>query len=201
MSERHDRVAEVAAGARLRVESKLGEIWWAILSRGVLALSLAVCAFVWPQQTLGILIKLLGAYFLIDGVIGAIACYRGGDRGASLLQAIVSVAIGLVLLLWTDVSAKLFLVFVGVWLVLQGIGLFLSSRKIDSVEGERGLMGIIGGIMALIGIVFVFWTDTGVVAISWLIGIGALVIGCLLIYLATRVRRLQTRIDRIGERS
>ena len=88
------------------------------------------------------------------------------------MQAIVSVAIGLVLLLWTGVSAKLFLILVGIWLVLQGMGLFLSSRKIDPAEGERRLMAITGGIMASIGIVFVFWTDTGVVAISWLIGMG-----------------------------
>ena len=183
---------------KLRVDAKLGDIWWTILSRGVLALGLALCAFVWPEQTLGILIKLLGAYFLIDGVIGAIGAFRSGDRGAQLMQAVVSVAIGLILLLWTDVSAKLFLIFVGIWLVLQGIGLFLSSRKIDPVEGERGLMGIVGGIMALIGLVFVFWTDTGVVAISWLIGIGAFVIGGLLIFLATRVRRLRTRVAGIG---
>ena len=122
-------------------------------------------------------------------------------EGHNLMQAVVSVAIGLVLLLWTDVSAKLFLIFVGIWLVLQGIGLFLSSRKIDPVEDERGLMGIIGGIMALIGLVFVFWTDTGVVAISWLIGIGAFVIGGLLIFLATRVRRLRTRVAGMGGRA
>jgi uncharacterized membrane protein HdeD (DUF308 family) len=201
MSERSERAAQVAAGVRLRVDTKLGDIWWTILSRGVLALALAVCAFVWPQQTLGILIKLLGAYFLIDGVIGAIGAFRSDDRGAQLMQAIVSLAIGLVLLLWTDVSAKLFLIFVGIWLVLQGIGIFLSSRKIDPAEGERGLMGIVGGIMALVGIVFVFWTDTGVVAISWLIGIGALVIGGLLIFLATRVRRLRTRVAGAGGRA
>ncbi len=198
MSARSERAAEIAAGLKVRADAKLGDIWWTILSRGVLALGLAICAFVWPEQTLGILIKLLGAYFLIDGVIGAIGAFRSGDRGAALMQAVVSVAIGLVLLLWTDVSAKLFLIFVGIWLVLQGIGLFLSSRKIDPVEGERGLMGIVGGIMALIGLVFIFWTDTGVVAISWLIGLGALVVGGLLIFLATRVRRLRTRVSGIG---
>ena len=117
------------------------------------------------------------------------------------MQAVVSVAIGLVLLLWTDVSAKLFLIFVGIWLVLQGIGLFLSSRKIDRAEGERGLMGAVGIVMTLIGLVFVFWTDTGVVAISWLIGIGAFVIGCLLVFLAIRIKQLRTRLDRLGART
>jgi uncharacterized membrane protein HdeD (DUF308 family) len=201
MPDRNNRAAVLAAGVKLRVEAKLDEIWWFILSRGVLALGLAVCAFVWPQQTLGILIKLLGAYLVIDGMISAIGSYRTGDTRGQFLPAIVSLAVGLVLLLWTGISAKVFLIFVGLWLVLQGIGLFLSSRRIDPVEGERGLMAAIGGIMALMGLVFVFWTDTAVVAVSWLIGIGALVIGCLLVYLAARIKQLCTRLDRIGARA
>ena len=107
MSEREERAAKVAAAAKQRVDVKLGEIWWAILVRGVLALGLAICAFVWPEKTLGILIKLLGAYFLIDGVIGAVGAYRSEDKTSQLMPAIVSLAIGLVLLLWTGISAKI----------------------------------------------------------------------------------------------
>lgn len=199
MSERHERVTEAAAAAKHRVDAKLGEIWWAILIRGLLALALAVCAFVWPEKTLGIFVKLLGAYFLIDGVIGAIGAYRSGDKASPLMQAIVSLALGLVLLLWTGISGKVFLILVGIWLVLQGIGLLLAAFRMDSADEERGLAMVIGGVMAAIGLVFIFWTDTGVVAISWLIGIGASVIGALLVYLATRVRRIRARIDSIGD--
>ena len=201
MSKRRERAAEAAVAAKQRVDAKLGDIWWAILLRGLLALGLAVCAFVWPEKTLGIFVKLLGAYFLIDGVIGAIGAYRSGDRASPLMQAIVSVAIGLVLLLWTGISAKFFLVLVGIWLALQGIGLFLAAFRMAPEERVRGLTMAIGAVMVLVGAVFVFWTDTGVVAISWLIGLGALVIGSLLIYLATRVKRLQAKIDSIGGRS
>jgi uncharacterized membrane protein HdeD (DUF308 family) len=201
MSERRERTAEPAVTAKQRVDAKLGGIWWAILLRGVLALGLAVCAFVWPEKTLGLFVKLLGAYFLIDGVIGAIGAYRSGDRASPLMQAIVSLAIGLALLLWTGISAKFFLVLVGIWLALQGISLFLAAFRMAPAEGERGLTMVIGAVMVLVGAVFVFWTDTGVVAISWLIGLGALVIGGLLIYLATRVKRLQAKVDSIGDRS
>lgn len=198
MSSREERAAQVAAGVKQRIDSKLGDTWWAIMLRGLFALVLAVCAVFWPQKTMGILIKLLGAYFLVDGLAGGIGAYRSGDKGSSLMQVIVSLTIGLVLLLWTGVSAKLFLIMVGVWLLIQGVGMFLSSRKLDPSDAERGLMGLIGGVMALIGIVFVFWTDTGVVAVSWLLALGALVIGTLLIYLATRLKRLETRIRSIG---
>jgi uncharacterized membrane protein HdeD (DUF308 family) len=177
MSERRERAVDAAVAARQRVDAKLGDIWWAILLRGLLAIGLAVCAFAWPERTLGIFVKLLGAYFLIDGVIGAIGAYRSGDRASPLMQTIVSLAIGIVLLLWTGISAKLFLILVGLWLALQGISLFLAAYRTAPAEGERGLTMAIGAVLVLIGAVFVFWTDTGVVAISWLIGIGALVIG------------------------
>jgi uncharacterized membrane protein HdeD (DUF308 family) len=201
MSERSERAAQVATAAKHRVEAKLGEIWWAIMLRGLLALGLAVCAFVWPDKTLGIFVKILGAYFLIDGVIGAVSAYRSGDKASPLMQAIVSLGLGLVLLLWTDVSGKLFLILVGVWLLLQGVSLFLTAFRMDSADEQRALTMVIGAVMALIGAVFVFWTDTGVVAISWLIGLGATVIGGLLIYLATRVKRVRSRIEGIGERN
>jgi len=201
MAKKHERVAEAAAVAKQRVDAKLGEIWWAILLRGLLALALAVCAFVWPEKTLGIFVKLLGAYFLIDGVIGAISAYRSADKASPLMQAIVSLALGLLLLFWTGISGKLFLVLVGIWLVLQGIGLLLAAFRMDSADEQRGLAMAIGGVMAVIGVVFIVWTDTGVVAISWLIGIGAAVIGALLIYLAARVKRLKARIESIGDRA
>ncbi len=198
MTDKRERTAHAAVAAKQRVDAKLGDIWWAILLRGLLALGLAFCAFVWPEQTLGLLVKLLGGYFLIDGIIGAISASRSGDKTTPLVQAIVSLAIGLILLLWTGISGKLFLILVGIWLVLQGLGLLWAAFRMDSADEQRGLAMVIGGVMALIGAVFVFWTDTGVVAISWLIGIGTAVIGGLLIYLATRVRNLRGRIISIG---
>ncbi|MDA9858449.1 DUF308 domain-containing protein [Rubripirellula sp.] len=201
MSDKQQRAAERGAAAKQRVNSKLGEIWWAILLRGLLALALALCAFVWPEKTVGMMVKLLGGYLLIDGVIGAIGAYRSGEKSSHLFQAIASLAIGLILLLWSGVSAKLFLVLVGVWLALQGAGLFWAAFKTNDEDGARGLTLSIGGVMTVIGLTFVFWPKTGVVTISWLIGIGALLIGGLLVFLATRVKRLQTRVGEIGNHS
>jgi len=201
MSERQGHVAEVAAAAKQRVDAKLGHIWWAVLLRGLLAVALGVCAFAWPEKTIAVFVKLLGAYFLIDGAIGAASAYRSGDKASPLLQTIVSLAIGLVLLLWTGVSAKVFLILVGVWLALQGLSLLLAAFRLDSVDEQRGLTMAIGGVIALIGAVFIFWPDTGAVAVSWLIGVGALVIGGLLIYLATRVRRLRSHVETLGRQS
>ncbi len=198
MSKQQEHRAEIATAAKLRVDATLGHIWWAILMRGLLSLGLALCAFVWPEKTLSLLVQLLGAYFLIDGVIGAIHAFRSKEKASPLLQTIVSVTIGLVLLLWADVSAKIFLILVGVWLALQGIGLFLAAIRMDKENITRGMTMAIGGVMALIGVVFVFWEDTGVVVISWLVGFGALIVGCLLVFLASRVRQFRSSISELG---
>jgi uncharacterized membrane protein HdeD (DUF308 family) len=56
-------------------------------------------------------------------------------------------------------------------------------------------MGVASGaVLAIIGMILIVWPSTGVVAISWLIAIVALVIGCVLIFVATRLRRITDRI-------
>lgn len=193
-----EKLRHAAAGVQQRVDSKLGDLWWAFMLRGLLALALAACALFWPQKTTGLMIKLLGAYFIIDGLAGAVGAYRAESKGSHLMQVVVSLAVGLVLLCWTGVSAKLFLIVVGIWALLQGAGMVLSSRQLGPEEEQRGLMGAIGGVMAVIGLVLIFWPNTGVVAISWLIALCSLVVGGLLVYLATRLKRVRKRIDNLG---
>ena len=179
---------------REAVAHRVAAIWWAILLRGVLAVALGACALIWPQKTIDILVKVLGVYFLFDGVTGAVSAYRSQARGMQYIPPVMSLALGLVLLLWTDVSAKIFLILTGVWLVVQGIGVFLTGRQIKTETGEGTLAMAVSAIMVLVGCVFIFWTDTGMVAVSWLLGIGAGLIGVALIYLATRLKRLRQRL-------
>lgn len=198
MPSEHERARHIAAGVKHGVSNKLRHIWWTFLMRGLLALILAACALFWPQKTMGIMIKLLGGYFIIDGLAGAVAAFRTGGKSSFPVQAIVSLAAGLALLFWTGISAKLFLIVVGVWALLQGVGIFMSSRDLDPGDEDRRMMGIIGMLVAVVGLVFVFWPKTGLVAISWLIAAGAAVVGGLLVYLATRLKRVRTRVEEIG---
>ncbi|QDT65986.1 HdeD family acid-resistance protein [Calycomorphotria hydatis] len=198
MTEQNKPLANAASAAKSRVEAKLGHVWWAIMLRGVLAVILAGCAFIWPEKTLGILMKLLGAYFVLDGVIAAIAAYRGDEKVSTIAQAIIGFAMGLILLFWAGISVKVFLVLVGIWLLLQGFSLLLAAYRTDPADETRGLTIGIGAVMAVIGCVFIFWTHTGVVIVSWLIGFCSLIIGAMLIFLATCVRNLHQKIQHIG---
>jgi uncharacterized membrane protein HdeD (DUF308 family) len=190
---------ELAGNIQRGVSNRLRDIWWAIMLRGILALALAACALFWPEKTMNILVKLLGVYFLIDGLWGAFTAWRSGDATATPLQAVVSLVLGLTLIFWSGISMRVFMIIAGIWALLQGVGVVMSSRKLEADDADRALMAVVGVVIALVGVAFIVWPKTGIVTVSWLIGLGAGVVGLLLVYLATRLKRVRNRIDSMGK--
>jgi uncharacterized membrane protein HdeD (DUF308 family) len=86
------------------------------------ALSLFLVAFV------------AGVYFVMHGVaeIGAAASSPGSGRGLRTILGIFSIAAGLILVIWPQISLVLLLTIMGAWLLFYGVvlgGLALSLRK------------------------------------------------------------------------
>ena len=70
MTTERERVRAARIQIRTRVSDRLGDVWWFLLARGLLALALSVAAFFWPQATLVLLIRLIALFALVDGVMG-----------------------------------------------------------------------------------------------------------------------------------
>jgi uncharacterized membrane protein HdeD (DUF308 family) len=119
MPEERQKLQQVVTAAKYRVSDKLGDIGWWFMIRGVLALGLAVVALFWPEKTMGILVNLLGAYLLFDGVVGAIGAVRSGAKGVYPVFEIISIVVGAILIFWAGISMRLVLTLVGVWALLQ----------------------------------------------------------------------------------
>jgi uncharacterized membrane protein HdeD (DUF308 family) len=166
----------------------LGDVWWFLLIRGLLAVAVGVAALFWPKATLVLLIRLIGLYVLFDGIVSLFSVYRTRELGSNLTSGLISVVIGVILLFWPDVTGRLLLVIVGIWALIQGVVLFLAGRQTEANDPERSLKMTIGVGTAIVGLILFIWPGTGAVAISWAIGIAALLIGALLIYLALRLR-------------
>jgi uncharacterized membrane protein HdeD (DUF308 family) len=199
MPDEREKLQQVVTAAKQRVSNKLDDIWWWFMIRGIMALCLAVVALFWPDKTIGILVNLLGAYLLFDGVVGAIGAVRSGGKSGFPVFAMVSIVVGAILIFWTGISVRLFLTLMGLWALLQGSGMFLSNRSSDSDAESRRLFGTVGAVLAVIGLILIVWPSTGVVAISWLIAVVALVIGCVLIFVATRLRRITDRLSTVRD--
>jgi len=197
MSE-NNRLQATAAELKNRVGEKMGNVWWAFMLRGLLALGLGVSALIWSNLTLDLLVRLIGIYALLDGVAGFISGIRGQDLHSYLLPALVSLAVGAVLLFWPGLTVKWLLITLGVWSLLHGVDLLLAGRSAEENDPSRGLLMTIGIVLAVIGLVLIVWPGAGAVTISWLVAALAFVVGAMLVFLALRFRRVKLRVDKLG---
>jgi uncharacterized membrane protein HdeD (DUF308 family) len=198
MNERNEPLGSLAAGIQSRVSGKLGDIWWAFMLRGVFAGVLGICALIWPTLTFTILTRMVGLYCLADGLPGLVGSLRASDRGTYLLQAVVSLVVGGFLLFWPSTSARTLLMVFGGWALFTGVSHILAARRANVEETDRGLTTTMGGAVAVFGLVLLIWPGTGVVAISWIIALAALLFAALLIFLALRLKRLKKRVDKLA---
>ena len=201
MEPKPDRTEAFAAVLHSRVSAKLGDIWWAFLLRGVFALALGVSALLWPRLTLGLLVRLIGVYALLDGVAGLSASFRDRELQLYLPPALVSMAVGVILLLWPGITIKGLLVLLGVFVLVQGAHLFLAGYRAGYADPNRRLLIMTGSVAAAVGLILIVWPEMGVVTISWLVAALALVIGAALTFLALRLRRVKLRVDSLAEPS
>lgn len=196
-----EKLQAAASGAQTRVTAKLGDVWWSLLIRGLLAVGLGIVAIFWPKATLEFLVRLVGLYVLFDGIVSLLGAFRARELSAYLIPGLISVVIGGILLFWPGITGRLLLTIVGIWALFQGLTLFWTGHQADADEPERSLATTIGGIAAIAGVILIIWPGTGSVAISWVIGIAALLVGGLLIFLASRVRQARQRVVDLGHRT
>ncbi len=200
MTTDRERLRAAGIQVRARVSDKLGDVWWFLLARGLLALALSVAALFWPKATLVLLIRLIALFALADGIMGLLGWFRTRDLGSHLAPALISIAVGLVLLLWPDLTGSLLLMIVGLWAFLQGAMLILAGMQTDPSDPDRGPAMAIGAVATIVGLVLVIWPGTGAITIAWTIGFAALVIGSSLVYLALRLRRIDKRVESLRPR-
>lgn len=174
------------------------DLWWSYLLRGLFALGLGAFAVFWPTESLSILVLAVGIFCAVYGITSLISAMHAQDRRAYLAQALISLGIGIVLVFWPEGSLRILLKLFGVWILFTGIGQFMLARAIPPGYPDRGPVLAIGLVAVTVGTVLILWPASGIVTISWMIGLSALLIGGLLSYLALRFRQLAKRMEDSG---
>jgi uncharacterized membrane protein HdeD (DUF308 family) len=87
---------------------------------GLLALVAGGLAIARPEGTIRALATVVGLYLVITGVAAALLWLSVKRRGASLPVALMAVVAGIVLLVWPGISAGVFAVVTGLFLLLAG---------------------------------------------------------------------------------
>jgi uncharacterized membrane protein HdeD (DUF308 family) len=170
-----------------QTESKL---WLPLVLRGLVALVFSIVALSSVRVPIGRLSVLFATYALADGFLGLYAGrgFRTHKRRRLLgVDGIASVIAAVIVLAFPVASALQ--IAGGIRAVIGGAcdATWSLSRRASDYQMMTGLGGISG---VALGIVLLGWPGPAIVALPWLLGLGAFVSGSLLVGGAiTQVRR------------
>ncbi len=176
--------------------------WWAILIRGIAAVVFGILAILWPGVTFVVLTLLFGAYALVDGIfaITAVIRKRGPETpiGWLLFEGIFGILAGIVAFFFTGIAALALLYVASAWAIITGVLEVMQAIELRRVIANEWLL-ILGGIVSVIfGLLLLLFPGAGMLAVSILIGIYAIVFGVLLIGLSLRLRSRWEQDDDLG---
>jgi uncharacterized membrane protein HdeD (DUF308 family) len=194
IGESDERLRAAAVRARGGLSDRMGGISRALTVKAVLLAVLGVCVIVWPTTAFNILLLAVALMLIVDGIAGFVSVFRANERGAFLGQSILSLVLGAILLLWPGATARTLMLVLGAWALLHGVMLLWSLREISTEAAYRDLRRTVGIVLAIVGVILLLWPGAGIVTLSWVIGIGALVIAGVLAWLASRMRQLKSRV-------
>jgi uncharacterized membrane protein HdeD (DUF308 family) len=162
-----------------------------IVVRAVLALAFGLVALFWPDLTVLALAIAFGIYAILEGVASVIDAVRNRDRSRwwlGLLGGLASVVAGVLALIWPSITALILAVVVGIWAVVAGAAQIATAFRLRMVGGRIWLLALAGVLSVMAGIVILVWPSAGVIGLTVLLGVFALVYGAALGALAVALR-------------
>lgn len=175
--------------------------WWLLALRGALAIIFGILTLVEPIAALTAIVFVFGVWAFIDGINALAVSITGWRSWQLLLGGLVGIAVGLFTFFRPGITAVGLYAAVAAWAIARGIleiAVAIELRK--EIEGELWL--VLAGIASIVfGVLMILLPVAGVLAIAWLIGVYALLFGCLMVALSLRVRRIlheHPRVPTIG---
>jgi uncharacterized membrane protein HdeD (DUF308 family) len=174
------------------MDKLFSRLWWVLALRGAAALLFGVLALIWPEITLLFLVALFAVYALLAGgvsVAGAIQNRKSAeDWWLVLLLGVVSLAAGVIAILHPALTALVLVLLMGANALVTGVlDIVMAIRLRKVIEGEWLL--IAAGILSMaFGVLVFLFPGAGALALVWLIGAHAILIGLLFLAVAFRLR-------------
>lgn len=169
--------------------------WTMLALRGLATLLFGFLALSWPELSVRLLVTFFGLYAILEGglsTVHALVGMAGGERsGPILLEGLVSIGVGIAVFVWPGLTAVALLLFIAVRALAIGI-LEMFTTVSHRKQAEQGWLQFLGGLVSMFfGLYLILRPGEGVLALLWLIGLYAVIVGIVQIILAFVLRRRQ----------
>jgi uncharacterized membrane protein HdeD (DUF308 family) len=189
-------MSSLFAQAQQMAGTELKKLRWALGIGGVLSIALGVVIIVWPGISLFALVIVFGAFTLARGIVGlatAISTPMAGGRGWLVVSSLASIAVGVVVFFYTDMSALALLYVIGAYAIGLGVITIGGAFWLPLSGGDSALLALGGFISILFGIVMFAHPGDGAIVVLALIAAYSLVIGVTELVAAIGGEKLFTR--------
>jgi len=173
---------------RFAVVRMMARGWWVFILRGLVGILFAILAFLAPGAGLAVILAFLAAWMAVDGAATLYQAVKGPPERHGFwfwVDGIVSLLAAAALLIAPAISALALVLVTGFWSVAVGVLRLILAFRLGSV-----LMGLLGAVTIVIGVWLVVAPGPGLLALIWLVGLQALIVGVLLVGYGWRLRRI-----------
>jgi len=98
------------------------------------------------------------------------------DWRSLLVRGVAAAAIGVAVMVWPDITLKILVMLIGVWILIDGIGLLAAAVASDS-GAAKGLYGLLGLLALIAAFYCIFRPGVAAGTVIWVIGIWMIVRG------------------------
>lgn len=167
---------------------------------GVLCIALGIAVFVFPLQSYVTLSILAGILMLLVGAAQLIIASTSGNylamRSYMLVGGLIDLILGLLLCIYPGVTMALLPIMLGIWMMYHSFMIIAFGGDMEIFRVKGSGWTIIGGVLllALSFVVLVNPFSAGVAAVVVLSGIGLIVFGFLLCWVAGVFRNIDKAI-------
>ena len=174
--------------------------WWLMMLAGVLCVALGIAVFVFPLQSYVTLSILAGILMLLVGAAQLIIASTSGNylamRGYMLVGGMIDLLLGLLLCIYPAVTMALLPIMLGIWMMYHSFMMIAFGGDMETFRVKGSGWTILGGVLLLVlsFIVLVNPFSAGIAAVVVLSGVGLIVFGVLLCWVAGVFRNIDKAI-------
>jgi uncharacterized membrane protein HdeD (DUF308 family) len=171
--------------------------WGLLLLNGALLIVAGVLIFTidWSVRSLA---TFIGALFIFEGLTYAFT--SGMDRRArraNVITGLLSIATGVVIIVWPGPGIVAVAVFLGAWLIVGGTLAISGAFAVRGFMPDWWLLLILGLLEIPLGVLALANPGATLAALITVAGIWAVAVGVMRIVLAFQVKRLPDTVDQL----
>ena len=183
------------------MKKMLNDAKWTLCLSGILMVIIGSLIFVHPVAAAWAYAQLIGWLLIAVGIFYGVGFFFNSQKfyaGWMIIAALVNILVGAMLTHHTGLSYDVLITVFGLWTIVNGATDFANAFTLRALRVRDWLWLLIGGLVEVVaGLLIVFFTDSGFIAITTVIAISFIWRGVVDLLNAWRIQKGLNKVNRL----